>query len=271
MPLMVGIQMVSARIGRVTGEGLAANIGKMCPRWLTLALVALLVVANTINIAADLAAMGEAVKLLAGGPQPLYVLASVRSASPRRSAFSYERKVRVLKWLTLALFAYVAVVFTVAVPWQRAIAESVQPWAFLPPGTLGQGLRGDGRRRARHDHQPLPVLLAGVAGSRGQPAPARAHGAAPGTPRYAHEHLSPHQAGHRRRHGLLEPRRASASCVATAVTLHAHGITDIQTSAQAAEALRPVAGEFAFLLFASASSAPACSPCRCSPARRPTR
>jgi Mn2+/Fe2+ NRAMP family transporter len=75
MPLMIGIQMLSARVGFVTGEGLAANIGKMCPRWLTLGLVALLVVANTINIAADLAAMAEAVKLLAGGPHPLYVLA----------------------------------------------------------------------------------------------------------------------------------------------------------------------------------------------------
>src|SRR5690349_10992712 len=74
-PLMIGIQMLSARIGWVTGEGLAANIAKMCPRWLALALVGLLVVANTINIAADIGAMGEAVRLLAGGHAALYVVA----------------------------------------------------------------------------------------------------------------------------------------------------------------------------------------------------
>ena len=84
------------------------------------------------------------------------------------------------------------------------------------------------------------------------------------------EHLRAHQGRHLRRHGLLEPDRLLHH-LATAVTLHAAGITDIQTSAQAAEALRPIAGEFAFMLFAWASSAPGCSPCRCSPARRPMR
>ena len=85
-PLMIGIQMLSARIGWVTRQGLATNIGKLCPRGLTVSLVGLLVVANTINIAADIAAMAEAVKLLVGGPQPLYVLASARSASRCRSS-----------------------------------------------------------------------------------------------------------------------------------------------------------------------------------------
>src|SRR3978361_2109919 len=73
-PLMIGIQMLSARIGGVTREGLAANIAKVCPRWLTMILVGLLVVANTINIAADIGAMAEAARLLAGGPQLVYVL-----------------------------------------------------------------------------------------------------------------------------------------------------------------------------------------------------
>src|SRR6478736_561796 len=80
--------------GLITGAGLAANIGKMCPRWLTLGLVALLVVANTINIAADLAAMAEAVKLLAGGPHPLYVLAFGALCIGTQIGFSYERSVR---------------------------------------------------------------------------------------------------------------------------------------------------------------------------------
>ncbi|MEP6504184.1 MAG: divalent metal cation transporter, partial [Betaproteobacteria bacterium] len=99
-PLMIGIQMLSARIGWVTGEGLAANIAKICPRWLTLALVGLLVVANTINIAADIGAMGEAARLLAGGPGALYVVGFGVLSIVCQVAFSYERTVRVLKWLT---------------------------------------------------------------------------------------------------------------------------------------------------------------------------
>ena len=127
-PLMIGIQMLSARIGWVTGEGLAANINKMFPRWLTTGLVSLLVVANTINIAADIGAMGEAVRLLAGGHQTLYVLGFGALCIATQIFFSYERTVRILKWLTLALFAYVAVILTVSVPWRQAMTESLQPW-----------------------------------------------------------------------------------------------------------------------------------------------
>ena len=83
-PLMIGIQMLSARIGLVTGQGLATNIAAMCPRWLTTTLIGLLVVANTINIAADVAAMAEVVKLLAGGPQPLYVFEIGRASCRER-------------------------------------------------------------------------------------------------------------------------------------------------------------------------------------------
>jgi len=137
-PLMIGIQMLSARIGWVTRQGLASNIGKVCPRWLTVSLVGLLVVANTINIAADVAAMAEAIKLLVGGPQPLYVLAIGAACIAMQIFFSYERTVRLLKWLTLALFAYVAVVLAVSVPWAQAAAESLRPWAFLPASTTGK-------------------------------------------------------------------------------------------------------------------------------------
>ncbi|MCE9659699.1 MAG: divalent metal cation transporter [Burkholderiales bacterium] len=248
MPLMIGIQMLSARIGFVTGEGLAANIGKMCPRGLTLALVGLLVVANTINIAADLAAMAEAVKLLAGGMQPLYVVGFGALCIGTQIWFSYERSVRVLKWLTLALFAYVAVILAVSVPWHRAIAESLQPWKHLPADVSAKNYAAmvvavlgttispylffwqasqeveDGRRR------PNALKL-------------REH------PEYVAEHLS------RIKQDTVVGMTFSnliALCivVATAVTLNEHGITQIQTSAQAAEALRPVAGEFAFAVFA---------------------
>jgi NRAMP (natural resistance-associated macrophage protein)-like metal ion transporter len=246
-PLMIGIQMLSARIGWATGHGLATNIDKMCPRWLTVTLVSMLVIANTINIAADVGAMAEALKLVVGGPQPLYVLAFGAVCIAAQVLFSYERTVRILKWLTLTVFAYVAVVLAVGVPWRQALLESIQPWAFLPAATslkeyaamvvavLGTTISPylffwqatqeveDGRRR------PETQAL-------------RRHKA------YASEHLSRIKQDTVVGMGVSNVV-ALAIVVATAVTLNAHGITDIQTSAQAAEALRPVAGEFAFLVF----------------------
>ena len=247
-PLMIGIQMLSARIGWVTSEGLARNIDKICPRWLTLGLIGLLVVANTINIAADVGAMGEAVKLLVGGPQPLYVLAIGAICIATQVFFSYERTVRILKWLTLALFSYVALVLTVSVPLHQAIVESAQPWAYLPSGATAK------------EYAAMIVAVLGttispylffwqatqeVEDARRRPeAHALRHHAA-----YVSEHLSRIKQDTMIGMGLSN---AIALCIviATAVTLNAHGVTNIQTAAQAAEALRPVAGQFAFLVFA---------------------
>jgi NRAMP (natural resistance-associated macrophage protein)-like metal ion transporter len=247
-PLMIGIQMLSARIGWVTGEGLAANINKMFPRWLTKTLVGLLVVANTINIAADIGAMGEAVRLLIGGPLALYVLATGALCVGTQVFFSYERTVRILKWLTLGLFAYVAVILTVNVPWRQAIKESLHPWSFFPPDVSVK------------EYAAMVVAVLGTTISpylffwqaaqevednnrRPNAQALRAY------PEYAAEHLS------RIREDTFVGMTFSnviALCivVATAVTLNMQGITTIQTSAQAAEALRPVAGEFAFAVFA---------------------
>jgi NRAMP (natural resistance-associated macrophage protein)-like metal ion transporter len=248
MPLMIGIQMLSARIGFVTHEGLAANIDKMCPRWLTVPLIGLLVVANTINIAADIGAMGEAVKLLAGGPQALYVLGFGAVCIGTQIYFSYERTVRLLKYLTLALFAYVAVILAVSVPWKRAVIESIEPWSHLPDGV------------AAKDYAAIVVAVLGttispylffwqasqeVEDSHRRPnvRELREH------PEYIAEHLS------RIKQDTFVGMTFSnliALCIviATAVTLNQQGITNIQTSAQAAQALRPVAGEFAFAVFA---------------------
>src|SRR5689334_16298483 len=124
-PLMIGVQMLSARIGWATGKGLAANIAQLCPRWLTMAMVALLVVANTINIAADIGAMAEAARLLAGGSHLLYVVVFGTVCVLGQVFFSYERSVRILKWLTLSLFSYFAVVMVVQVPWRQAAVESL--------------------------------------------------------------------------------------------------------------------------------------------------
>jgi NRAMP (natural resistance-associated macrophage protein)-like metal ion transporter len=247
-PLMIGIQMLSARIGFVTHDGLASNIDKMCPRWLTVSLIGLLVIANTINIAADIGAMAEALKLLAGGPQPIYVVLFGALCIGTQIYFSYERSVRVLKWLTLALFAYVAVILSVSVPWKQAINESWQPWNFFPPGVSAKDYAGmvvavlgttispylffwQASQEVEDNHRrPNAVAL-------------REH------PEYVNEHLS------RIKQDTIVGMVFSnviALCivVATAVTLNQHGITNIQTSAQAAEALRPVAGEFAFAVFA---------------------
>ena len=244
-PLMIGIQMLSARIGWVTGEGLAANIDKMFPRWLTTTLVGLLVVANTINIAADIGAMGEAVRLLLGGPLALYVLGFGALSIVTQVFFSYERTVRILKWLTLALFAYVAVILTVQIPWRQAISESLHPWSFLPQDTsikdytamvLGTTISPylffwQAAQEVEDNHRrPESNAL-------------RLH------PEYAAEHLS------RIKQDTVTGMSFSniiALCIvlATAVTLNLQGIINIQTSAQAAQDLRPVAGDFAFAVFA---------------------
>jgi NRAMP (natural resistance-associated macrophage protein)-like metal ion transporter len=247
-PLMIGIQMLSARIGWVTGEGLGANIAKMCPRWLTLALVGLLVVANTINIAADIGAMGEAVRLLTGGHAALYVVAFGALSIVSQVTFSYERTVRVLKWLTLGLFAYVAVILSVSVPWRRVVLEGMTPWRFIPAGT------------SMNDYASMVVAVLGTTISpylffwqaaqevednsrRPEAAKLRDH------PEYAAEHLS--RIKQDTSFGMIFSN-VIALCIviATAVTLNLHGVTSIQTSSQAAEALRPVAGDFAFAIFA---------------------
>jgi NRAMP (natural resistance-associated macrophage protein)-like metal ion transporter len=246
-PLMIGIQMLSARIGWVTGEGLGANIAKLCPRWLTMVLVTLLVVANTINIAADIGAMGEAVRLLAGGNATLYIVLFGAACILGQVYFSYESTVRILKWLTLALFSYFAVLLTVQVQWRQALHESLRPWQYLPPG-LKPG-----------EYASMVVAVLGttispylffwqaaqeVEDKHRRPEVAALHD----HPAYAAEHLLRIKQD---THVGMLLSNAVALCIvlATAVTLNQHGITSIQTSAQAAEALRPVAGDFAFALF----------------------
>ena len=186
---MIGIQMLSARIGWVTRQGLATNIGKICPRWLTLALVGLLVVANTINIAADVAAMAEAVQA------PRRRAAAALRARVRRALHRHAGLL-----LVRAHGARPQVADAGAVRLRRrgpgrlgavgAGARRVAAALGVPARRhVGQGLRGDGRRRARHDDQPVPLLLAGDAGGRGQPAPAARAAACARTRRTSREHL----------------------------------------------------------------------------------
>jgi len=247
-PLMIGTQMLSARIGWVTQQGLATNIGRVCPRWLTVALIALLVAANTINIAADIAAMAGALRLLVRGIEPLYAIGFGALCIGTQLYFSYESTVRILKWLTLALFAYVAVILVVQVPWHRAVAESLRPWAFFPAGVSTTMYAST--VVAVFGTTISPYLFFWQASQEvedarrsGDSSELRLH------PTYVAEHLS--RIKQDTWFGMTFSNLiALCIVIATAVTLNEHGITDIQSSAQAAEALRPVAGEFAFFVFA---------------------
>src|SRR5450631_828761 len=115
-PLMVAIQEISARIGRTTGKGIAANIRHHYPNWILQFIVFLLIIANTINIGADLGAMGDAVSLLIGGPKLLYVVAFGVLCAALQVFVPYSRYVSILRWLTFALFAYFGTVMVVKVP-----------------------------------------------------------------------------------------------------------------------------------------------------------
>ena len=126
-PLMTAVQIVSARMGRTAGQGIAGNLLQHCPSWPVSAIVILLLVANAINIGADLGAMADASRLVLGGPQILYVLLFAAICVALQIFLQYTRYVSVLKWLTLFLFAYVACLFMVKVPWGQALASLVVP------------------------------------------------------------------------------------------------------------------------------------------------
>ncbi|MQA39852.1 NRAMP family divalent metal transporter [Rugamonas aquatica] len=241
-PLMVGIQAISARIGRVSGHGLATNIRRHFPAPLLYLLVGLLLVANTINIAADIAAMGQAVTLLAGGPAHWYAAGAGLLSLVLQVTLPYSRYVKVLKWLTLALLAYVATALTLKLPWLKLLHEALLPklsWNaayittvvaifgttispylfFWQASQEVEDLRADPEARAlKHAQAQAPqnlqrIKIDTVVGMG------------------------------------FSNLVAVFIMLTTAATLGAHGITQIASSAQAASALRPIAGDFAFALF----------------------
>ncbi len=250
-PLMIAIQMVSARIGWFTGQGLAASMRRVMPAWLTFAIVGLLVFANTLNIAADISAMGEALQLIVGGPQHGHALVFGLLCTVLPVWLGFDAMVRVLKWLTLALLAYVAVVFMLHVQWERVLLTTLTPhfqsdgaYWMMVVAVLGTTISPylffwqaaqEAEQRQRHDAR---------AGPGGHVAADRA-----GDSAFAREHL--HRIKLDTTVGMVFSNLI-AFCVmlATALTLHQNGITDVQSTRQAAEALRPLAGDFAFTLFA---------------------
>lgn len=237
-PFMVAIQVISGCIGWKTRKGLAANIASHLPRFILYSVVVLLVVANTINIAADLAAMGEALTLVVGGYAFVYALAFGIICAAAEIAIPYHRYANVLKITTLVLFLYVATAFTIKVPWSEVL------WATLLP-------------TMKLDRDLLLTIVA-VFGTT----------------------ISPYlffwqscQEAEESRFSYRRLRKVSKTflseisidtavgmmlsntvaffiIVTTAATLHVSGVTTIQTAAQAADALRPLAGELTFFLFA---------------------
>jgi NRAMP (natural resistance-associated macrophage protein)-like metal ion transporter len=242
-PLMGAVQSMCARIGRVTGKGLAANIKAAFPAPVLRIVVVLLLVANTLNIAADVSAMGAAAQLVTGFDRHVMTIGFALLTLVLQVFVPYHRYVHFLKWLTLSLLAYAAVLFTVHVPWGEVVRRTFWPKISLNAQTA--------------------MMVTGVFGTTISP--------------YlffwqASEEVEDLQAN-KREHALLRaPEEAARELrrirwdtwsgmfysdlsgwfiiLATAVTLHAAGVTDIQNAAQAASALRPLAGDLAYLLFA---------------------
>jgi Mn2+/Fe2+ NRAMP family transporter len=242
-PLMCAIQMISAEIGRVTGKGIAANMRSSYSPFLLYGLVSLLVVANVINIGADLGAMGAALELILPGPQWLYVAAFAILIALLEVFMRYANYTSVLRWLTLSLFAYVATVFVVGVPWGTVAFHLVVPhveWTTayftMVVAVFGTTISpylffwqaSEEVEEVNEDPAAKPILQA------------------------------PDQAPRQLQRIRLDTMvgMGASNVVAlfivltTAATLNAHGVTDIQTSADAAKALRPIAGDFAFAVFA---------------------
>ena len=242
-PLMVAVQLIAARLGRVTGQGLAANIRQVFPRPVLIILVLLLFIANAANIGADLAAMGESLQLVTGVDGRLGAVAFGLLSLLLQLLMPYHRHVKVLKWLTLVLFAYVAVVLVVHVDWAEAAART-----FIP--------------KVKLDHTSIMLIVA-IFGTTISPylffwQSSQEVEEIEADPKAEALLKRPGQAVAQLRRIRLDTivgmafsnGIAMAIMIATAVTLNAAGHTDIQSAAQAAEALKPAAGQFAFLLFA---------------------
>lgn len=242
-PLMSAIQEICARIGRTTGHGIAGNVCRHYPAWLLYLIVGLLFIANTINIGADLSAMADALKLLIGGPETLYVVGFGSACAIASIFVEYDRYSAVLKWMTLSLFAYVAAMFAANISWGEAMAGLFVPkiiWnaeffttivailgtTISPYLFFWQASQEVEDEHVNGDKHPL------VEAPREAPAALR---------RIRADTLI----------GMGFSNMIALAIIATtAATLHQTGVADISSSAQAAEALRPIAGDVAFIVFA---------------------
>lgn len=240
-PLMVSIQAICARIGRVTGEGLAANMARVMPRPLVHVIVFLLFVANTVNIGADIAAMGAAAQLILGWGERMFAIVFAAGSLFLQVFVPYHRYVHVLKWLTLALFAYVGVLFAIKIDWRAVALGTVWPQIAWTKDAFTIMVAVFGTTIS-------PYLFFWQAAEEVEDETLTGAGSLLDHPADAPGEL------YRIRVDTLVGM-AFSNLIAffiiltTAMTLNTVGITEIATSAQAAQALRPIAGELAFLLF----------------------
>jgi NRAMP (natural resistance-associated macrophage protein)-like metal ion transporter len=242
-PLMAAVQSICARIGRVTGKGLAVNIKQSFPLWVLYSAVALLLVANTFNIAADVATMGDVLALMIGGNRHLWTVVLVAASLLAQVLIPYHSYVKFLKWLTLSLLSYAAVLFTVHVPWHEVALRTVAPklefdaaTATVVVGVFGTTIspylffwQSSEEVEDLHASRDTRSLIDDAAQA----------------PRELRRIRWDTWSGM-----LYSNLTAFFIILATAVTLHVAGVTDIQSATQAAQALRPLAGDFAFYLFA---------------------
>src|ERR1700688_2704104 len=242
-PLMSAIQSMCAQIGRVTGKGLAANIKTAFPPIVLKGVVVLLLIANTLNIAADVAAMGEVAELVSGADRHLMTGVFVAVTLLLQIFVPYHRYVFFLKWLTLSLLAYAAVLFTVHVPWGEVALRTVWPKLTLNANAAAMVVGVFGTTispylffwRASQEVEDMRAKKGSSLLQKPGAAPAELR-------RIRWDTWS----------GMfLSDLTAFFIVLATAVTLHVSGVTSIETAAQAASALRPLAGDFAVLLFAA--------------------
>lgn len=241
-PLMAAIQSMCARIGRVTGQGLAANIKTAFPPVVLRMVVALLLIANTLNIAADIAAMGEVAELVTPLNRNVATPCFVIGTLLLQIFIPYHRYVFFLKWLTLSLLAYVAVLFAVHVPWGEVWRRTVWPTFNLNADAAAMivGIFGTTISpylffwQASEEIEDMKL-------TNSQPLLNDTQSAGKELLRIQWDTWS----------GMLySDLTAYFIILATAVTLYAQGITNIETAAQAASALKPIAGDFAFIVFA---------------------
>src|SRR6185312_2998291 len=242
-PLMTAIQETCARIGRATGEGIAGNIRRHYPVWLLRIIVGLLLVANIINLGADLGAMGSVVTMLIGGPALLYAVFFGALCASLQIFTNYKSYVSILKWISISLLAYVATALVIDIPWREVMLRTLVPslqfetkYVVAIVAVLGTTISpylffwqsSQEAEEVHEDPKAKPLKRA---------------------PRQA-----PAELRRIRIDTYLGMFMSNAIgwfiIVSVAATLNAHGVKDIQTASQAAEALRPIAGPFAFVLFA---------------------
>src|SRR3954452_20150305 len=240
LPFMAAIQIISAWLGWQTRQGLARNLARQLPTPVLLSLVALLVIANTINIAADLAAMGEALKLVVGGPQVFYALVFGGICLVLEVAIPYHRYAGILKFTALVLLVYVAAAFSVKVPWGEVARATLIPQVPFDRDLILTVVAVFGTTIS-------PYLFFWQASQEAEDSRLShrvRHGKSPKGAHFAHI-MTDTWIGM-----VFSNLVAFFIIVTTAATLHVAGITKVDTAAQAAEALRPIAGNLAFFLFA---------------------